>query len=100
MFAKYSVVASLTQKIDPDFVCLQTHAFLTYKGKKIPDANSVSKKVNNGLTDCCHFLSELMHKKVICTGFQACLAFSFDFIGFCLDTDNEPHLSSCTQYYI
>lgn len=48
----------------------------TCKGKKISDSKCV-KKVNNGLTDFCNFISEPMYKEVICTGFQACLAFFF-----------------------
>lgn len=74
--------------------------FLTHKGKKNSRYKISVKKANNGLTDFCNFFSEPMHKKVICKEFQECLAFFFDFIGFYLDTNKEPHFSPCTHFFI
>ena len=74
--------------------------FLTYKGKKNIGLKISVKKVNNGLTNFCNFLSEPMHEKFIFTGFQDFLAFFFDFIGFYVDTNKEPNFSSCAQYFI
>lgn len=73
--------------------------FLRYKVKNIVLKISV-KKVNNGLTDFCNFLSEPMCEKIICRGFQEFLAFFSDFIGFYVDTNKERHFSSCTQRFI
>jgi len=40
-----------------------------------------------------------MQEKFICTGFQEFFAFFFEFIGFYIDTNEEPHFSSYTQCF-